>query len=155
MHGDAGCRRLLPGSDIDVVEDLQVVREELQGHHEDLSRPGGAEPCEEVLHVRGEPLFGRVPGALIRKAPALAAEVQPCGDRCGGVPKLRDEPGVAIDDGTGQAVGREDDRNPIADLRLEACERLLHPLRERVDPFLDEVPGPGDAHVHVRVLCTP
>ena len=28
-------------------------------------------------------------------------------------------------------------------------------LRERVDPFLDEVPGAGDADVHIRVLGAP
>ena len=114
MHGDTRGPRLLSGRDIDVVEDLQVVREELQGHDEDLGDAVGAEPREEVLNVRGEPLFGRVPGALIRKAPALIGEAQSCGDRSGGVAKLGDVPGVAIDDRTGQAVGREDDRNPTA-----------------------------------------
>ena len=39
MHGDPGRGRLLAGGDVDVVEDLEVIREELQGHDQDLGDP--------------------------------------------------------------------------------------------------------------------
>ena len=37
MQGDPGFGRLLAGGDVDVVEDLQVIREELQGYDQDLA----------------------------------------------------------------------------------------------------------------------
>ena len=43
MHGDPGFGRLLTGGDVDVVEDLEVIREELQGDDQDLGDPLRAE----------------------------------------------------------------------------------------------------------------
>ena len=39
MHGDPGRGRLLAGGDVDVVKDLEVIREELQGDDQDLGDP--------------------------------------------------------------------------------------------------------------------
>src|ERR1019366_5278648 len=115
MHGDPRLGRLLASGDVDVIEDLEVVGEELQGHDQDLGDPGGAEPREKVLDVRRQPLLGRVPGALVREAPSLVNQTKPRGDRACRVTQLGDVTGVAVDDLAREAVGSEDDRTPGTD----------------------------------------
>src|SRR4029077_19442441 len=119
VHGDAGGGRLLPGGDVDVIEDLEMISEKLQRYDEDLGDPTGAKTGEEVLHVRGQPFLRRVPGALVREARAIVIETQPRRDCGGGVAQLRDVAGIAFDDRAGKAVGSEDDGDAVTDISIE------------------------------------
>ena len=72
-----GFGRLLAGGDVDVVEDLEVIREELQRHDEDLGDPLRARnPGKRSLTSGVSHSSGCVAGALVREAPAFVIETQ-------------------------------------------------------------------------------
>ena len=139
MKGQAGFGGFLAGGDVDVVEDLQVVGEELDGHDQHGGVPGGPEAGEEVLEVGLEPFLGAVAGRLVGELPASRVQAGPLDhgvDRLGDLVQVA---GVAVDHRLGQAVGTEQHRHVV----VEPAEGLGDPLGQGVEEGRGAVPRPG------------
>ena len=111
VEGQAGLGGLLAGGDVDVVEDLQVVGQELHGHHQHRRVAVVPQAGEQVLEVGLEPLLGAVAGRLVGELPAAPVEAGPLDhgvDRLGDLVQVA---GVAVDHRLGQAVGGEHHRH--------------------------------------------
>src|SRR2546430_1469289 len=141
-HRDAAVRkardlRLRGRSDVEVVEDLEVIGEELHRRHEDRAVARARELGEDLAEVRAQPFLGGVAGALIRPAPASAVESGRGRDALAGGAQLGDVLAVGLEDAPREAVRREHDRRSLP----VVAERLADPA----GPGLDEkrLPGPG------------
>ena len=110
MEAESGLLGLLPGSDVDVVQDLQVVRQELHRDHQHVGCAGPTEAGEEVLEVGLQPLLRGVAGALVGEPPLPVAEGGARHHRVDRLHQLLQVLGLAVHHRLGQAVGGEDHR---------------------------------------------
>ncbi len=88
--------RLRGGGDVEVVEHLEMIREELhrRDEHRAMSRSG--ERGEELAQVGPQPLLRGMARALVGPPPPLGREPGAMGDELGGLAQLRDVLGLGV-----------------------------------------------------------
>lgn len=112
---------LLPRADIDVVQDLEMVGEELDGRDEDGSVPLAGELGHDVGEIGRHPLAGLVAGALPAEAPLIVAKVGRLGDESSRFAKLVEVVRLLIGNPAGQGMGGEKyGHKPVAPKRRQS-----------------------------------
>ena len=140
----AGLRR---SRDVEVVQDLEVIREELDRHHKDVGRTLGRERREQVDQIGPKPFLGGVPRALVRERPLLEAGFRGNGARR--LFELVDVLGLGLEDPTRQTVSGQYDRG--RDTR-ELAKRLSDRCRDRRDERRRAPPRASDRERYRRGL---
>src|SRR5579871_1636320 len=150
---------LLSSRYVDVIENLEVVGQELPRHDEHAIMPPDSILRQEILHVRREPRFWGMSGALVGEPPAVGGYPRSLRHSISGHLQLRQVFWLAFRHMLRKAVGGENHRNPQALLRSQVRKRLVYSFRQGIeegglvmpcacdaDPYVWWQHGPGVLH---------